>query len=101
MLARLVRKNPYFFAALFGVVCGVGSGIFFPPILIPVVSHAQSSATLQSQIDVTNAEINRLQKEIAALQSQLTTTTKEKATLQSAIAALNLNIKKLQTSISL
>ena len=61
---------------------------------------AQTSTTTQN-VSAQNAQIAQLEAEIAQLQAQLNTTTSQKQTLQNAIAALNLNIKKLQESITL
>lgn len=72
----------------------VGTGASF-------VSAQTATSSVQSQIDVGAAEIERLKQEIAALQKELNATTEQKQTLESAIKSLDLNIQKLQKSISL
>jgi murein DD-endopeptidase MepM/ murein hydrolase activator NlpD len=61
---------------------------------------AQTATSTQNTGDQ-SAQIAELEAEIAQLQAQLTTTTSQKQTLQSAITGLNLNIQKLQKSITL
>ncbi len=72
----------------------VPSAFFFS--YIPI-SYAQTASTA----DQLNAQIIDLQQQIAQLESQLTVTTQQKQTIQTAIAGLNLNIQKLQKSLSL
>src|SRR5438105_232105 len=67
----------------------------------PSVALAQTTAELQSKVEYTNAQIKKLQDEIKKLESQLTTTTAQKQTLQTAVKGLDLQIQKLQTSLSL
>ncbi|HEY5383253.1 MAG TPA: peptidoglycan DD-metalloendopeptidase family protein [Candidatus Paceibacterota bacterium] len=81
------------------VILGIPLGLFF--FSAPHSQAQTATSTLQTQIDQTNAQIKQLQDDIAKLQSQLTTTTAQKQTLQNAVAALNLNIQKLQKSITL
>lgn len=63
--------------------------------------HAQTADELQDQIDASNAQIRKLQAEIAALEKDLNATVEQKTTLQNAVNALNLNIQKLQKNITL
>ncbi len=65
----------------------------------PVV--AQTKEELQAQVETTNAQIKKLQDDIAKLEGQLTTTSAQKATLQTAVKGLDLQIQKLQKSLSL
>jgi murein DD-endopeptidase MepM/ murein hydrolase activator NlpD len=67
----------------------------------PQPASAQTTEELQSQMSDTNAQIKKLQDEIAKLQGQLTTTTAQKQTLQSTVKGLDLQIQKLQKSLSL
>lgn len=65
-------------------------------------SFAQSAANpadLQKQIDDNSAQIEQLDKEIAAYQKQLDSTTKQKNTLQNTINRLTLQEKQLMAKI--
>lgn len=100
MFPRLFGTKSLLFAIPIGLILGCG-GVVLGAAFSPLPLYAQLSDTLKGQIDVANAEIIRLQKEIEQLQSSLTTTAAEKVTLQKAVSELNLQIKKLQASISL
>src|SRR3989344_4323311 len=74
---------------------------------VPVLADEATSTPpdpnteLQAQLDATNAQIQKLKDEIAALQKDLNSTTAQKQTLQNAIKALDLQIQKLQKSVTL
>lgn len=68
--------------------------------MLPFISYAQSASEIQSQIDANNAEIEKLDKEIAQYQAQLDATTKQKNTLQNTLSQLDLQRKKLTASIN-
>ncbi len=63
--------------------------------------HAQTEGELRSKIDVKNAEIVALEKEIAEFQAQIVAVGKQANTLESALASLELSRKKLTTDITL
>ena len=54
--------------------------LFFIP-----VAHAQTSDTIQAQIDQSNAQISKLQKEIEQLTGELNATSQQKQTLQTVL----------------
>lgn len=70
--------------------------LFFVP-----VAHAQSNDAIQAQIDQSNAQITKLQKEIEQLTGELNATSQQKQTLQNTVAGFNLNIQKTSKSINL
>jgi murein DD-endopeptidase MepM/ murein hydrolase activator NlpD len=96
MARVLPRRNILLILASLAAVAALifGSGVH-------VFADTSSDADVQDQIDASNAQISQLQKEIAQLQTQLNATTKQKQTLQNAVNALALNIKKINTSITL
>ncbi len=67
----------------------------------PVLAETSLSPEMQAQIDVANAQIQKLKGEIAELQKDLNATTAQKQTLQNAIKVLDLQIQKLQKSVTL
>jgi len=67
--------------------------------LLPTISHAQSAADLQSQIDTNNQQLDALKAEIAAYQQQLDALGSKKNTLQSTVSSLNISQKQLATQI--
>lgn len=88
-----------FFVVLFAFV-SIGASSYWGA--LGSAAHAQTAASsVQEQIDLGAAEVERLKQEIAALQKELNSTTEQKQTLESAIKSLDLNIQKLQKSISL
>ncbi len=71
------------------------------PIIFPVVfSHAQTAKELQNKIDNSNAEIERLEKEIKAYQGQLNTLSQQKSSLAGSLKQLDINRKKLIADIA-
>ncbi|MGH7141851.1 MAG: murein hydrolase activator EnvC family protein [Minisyncoccia bacterium] len=84
-----------------GIIAGSGFGMLGLLAFAPSVSNADSTSSMQSQIESTNSQINELQNEIAHLQSELNTASKKQQTLQSAVNQLNLNIKQKNDSIAL
>ncbi len=66
---------------------------------VPAVTHAQSAASIQSQIDENNRQLEALKVEIASFQRQLDVLGSKKDTLQSTINALALSQKKLASEI--
>ncbi len=69
--------------------------------LLPIISHAQSAADLQTQIDANNRQLESLKADIAAFQQQLDALGAKKNTLQSAISSLTLSQKQLATQIQI
>lgn len=67
---------------------------------MPGLLLAQSVEQLQREIDDHNAQIQKLNDEIAQYQKQLTATSAKKQTLQNTLNQLNLNIKKTTAQIS-
>lgn len=65
------------------------------------VAKAETAAEIQAKIDAQNAEIAKLEIEIASYKKQLDSTQNEKQTLGSAIKELDLNQKKLETEIKI
>src|SRR3989344_4060525 len=63
-------------------------------------ASAQSTSELQSQINDHNAQIEKLNKEIAAYERQLTEVGAKKQTLQNTLNGLDLQRKKITASIS-
>ncbi len=80
--------------------------VFFSVLLSSVycvlspISHAQTAADLQSQIDGHNQQIADLETQIAQYQTQLNATSQQKNTLQSTVNALALGQKQLAAQIS-
>ncbi|OGG41119.1 hypothetical protein A2118_00435 [Candidatus Kaiserbacteria bacterium GWA2_50_9] len=65
------------------------------------VTHAQTAADLQSQIDANNRQLDVLKTDIAAFQKQLDDIGEKKSTLQSTISSLALSQKQLSTQIQI
>ncbi len=76
---------------------------FLVPILLIIsyapVTHAQSVADIQAQIDANNKKLAELQAEIASFQKELDVIGTQKNTLQSTINTLTLNQKQLAAQI--
>ena len=71
-------------------------------LLLPLVfSSAQTATELKNKINQKDADIEKLEKEIAAYQSQLNTLGQQKNSLSGAIKELDLTKKKLQTDIAI
>jgi murein DD-endopeptidase MepM/ murein hydrolase activator NlpD len=69
--------------------------------IAPMPAFAQSTpAEIQAQIDDHNAQIAKLDQEIAQYQKQLDVTSAKKQTLQGQLDQLNLSIKKMNAQIS-
>src|SRR3989344_2411415 len=64
------------------------------------MASAQSASELQSQINDHNAQIQKLNKEIAAYEKQLTEVGAKKQTLQNTLSQLDIQRKKITASIS-
>ncbi len=79
--------------------CGLFILLFTVYCLLPTISHAQSAADLQSQIDANNKQLDSLKAEIAVFQQQLDVIGVKKNTLQSTISSLTLSQKQLATQI--
>ncbi len=62
---------------------------------------AQTKEELLEKVDDTNEQIKKIQDEIKKLESQLVTTSAQKLTLQNTVKGLDLQIQKLQKSLSL
>ncbi|MEY4747359.1 MAG: hypothetical protein RLZZ416_408 [Candidatus Parcubacteria bacterium] len=78
-----------------------------PFLIVPVLLFAQSATTtsqtaddLQRQIDVHNAAIEQLDKEIAQYQKQLEAVSGKKQTLQNTLSQIDLSLKKTSASIN-
>jgi len=69
-------------------------------VLVPFPALAQSPEEIQRLIDSNNAEIRRLDAEIAALERQLDETEAQKDTLQNRIRQLDIQRKQLNAKIS-
>lgn len=67
--------------------------------IMPSVAHAQSASDLKAKIDARNADIERLEQEIAVYQKQLETAGKQAGSLQTEIKKLDLTKAKLATDI--
>lgn len=67
---------------------------------MPSLLSAATTAELQAQIDLHNAQIAQLEKDIASYQSQLNQVSTQKQTLQTALTQLDLSRKKINASIS-
>ncbi|MEN9413321.1 MAG: hypothetical protein RLZZ342_408 [Candidatus Parcubacteria bacterium] len=71
--------------------------IFFA---LPMVMHAQSADELRAQIADHNAQIEKLDKEIAQFEKELVAVGGKKKTLQNTISSLNITIKKTTATIN-
>lgn len=69
-------------------------------IFAQTAAFAQTASEIQDKIDEKDAEIKRLEKEIASYQNELFGLTKQKSTLQGEIRELDLTKKKLNADIS-
>ena len=69
-------------------------------LVVPSFSFAQSATEIQQQINQHNAQIQKLNSEIAEYQKQLTATSAKKQTLQYKLDQLNLNIKKTTAQVN-
>src|SRR3989338_9100694 len=75
--------------------------IIFTILIIPLAfSHAQTAGDLKDKINQKDADIQQLEKEIAAYQLELDTLGEQKSSLNSAIKQLDLTKKKLNTDIA-
>lgn len=68
--------------------------------LLPTLLFAQSAGEIQQEIDSHAAQIEQLNKEIAAYEKQLTEIGSKKQTLQSALSQLDIQRKKITASIN-
>ncbi len=82
----------------FIIVLGIFLFVFFNT---SFSSFAQSVDDLQNKINQKNADIEKLEQEIAKYKSELNTISKQKNTLSSLIAELDLTRKKLSADINL
>ena len=89
MKNRLAHRF-YFLSLLLAAFFVIGGG----------VAGAQSTAELQEQINDHNAQIQKLNKEIAAYEKQLTEVGAKKQTLQNTLSQLDIQRKKITASIS-
>lgn len=65
-----------------------------------IFSHAQTVSEIQNRIEEKDAEIKRLEKEIASFQTELFGLSKQKSSLQGEIKELDLTKKKLNADIA-
>jgi murein DD-endopeptidase MepM/ murein hydrolase activator NlpD len=70
-------------------------------VAMPFLLQAQTADELQQKISTRNADIVRLEQEIAAYQNELAETGKEKDTLSKSLKQLDLNKKSLLAEINL
>ncbi|MFA6177544.1 MAG: peptidoglycan DD-metalloendopeptidase family protein [Candidatus Paceibacterota bacterium] len=71
-------------------------------LVIPIAfSYAQTAAEIQSQINQKDADIKKIEQEIAIYQSQLDNLGQQKSSLNSSLKALDLNKKKLNADITI
>lgn len=70
-------------------------------LFLPFVMRGQTVDELQQKINARNADIERLEQEIASYQKQLDTTGKEKDTLAKSIKQLDLNKKSILAEIEI
>ncbi len=70
-------------------------------IIWPVLVRADKASELKTQIDSRQAEITKLNQQIAEQEKQLSAVAQQSNSLQSALATLNLTISKLNNQISL
>ncbi|OGG79190.1 hypothetical protein A3A39_03675 [Candidatus Kaiserbacteria bacterium RIFCSPLOWO2_01_FULL_54_13] len=69
-------------------------------LIIPFAAQGQSAEEIQSQIEGHNAQIEQLNKDIAAYEKQLTEVGAKKQTLQNTLTQLDIQRKKITASIS-
>lgn len=69
-------------------------------IFVQTAAFAQTASEIQNKIDAKDAEIKRLEKEIASYQLELVGLSNQKSTLQGEIRELDLTKKKLNADIS-
>jgi murein DD-endopeptidase MepM/ murein hydrolase activator NlpD len=75
--------------------------LFFLLVFVPVFfSFGQTAEEVKNNIDAKNAEIERLEKEIASYQAQLEDLGKQKTSLDGSIKSLDLTRKKLNADIN-
>lgn len=76
-------------------------GLFFLiAIILPVLAFGQSVEEIQKEIDSHSAEIDRLNKEVAAFEKQITVLGTKKQTLQNLLAQIDIQRKKITASIN-
>ena len=71
-----------------------------PVLVAPFTAYAQTTSSLQAQIDAQNLQVAQLNAEIAKYEAEIQQANADKATLQSAINSLNLQRQKVETQIS-
>ena len=69
-------------------------------LLLPLLMRAQTAEQIQAEIDTNSAQIEVLNKEIAAYEKQLADVGAKKQTLQNTLSQLDIQRKKLTASIS-
>ena len=75
--------------------------VFITPLVFsPFFSSAQTATEIQNRIEEKDAEIRKLEKEIASYQSELEGLDKQKSSLQGEIRQLDLTRKKLNADIA-
>ncbi|MBI4079832.1 peptidoglycan DD-metalloendopeptidase family protein [Candidatus Kaiserbacteria bacterium] len=74
--------------------------ILLAGMLIPALLFAQPTQEIKQQIDSNNAEIQKLNKEIAAYERQLNELGSKKQTLQNTLSQLDIQRKKITASIN-
>jgi peptidoglycan hydrolase CwlO-like protein len=79
---------------------GLGTVFFICiALIVPQFTYADTSSTIQSQINANDQQISSLEAEIAEYQKQLGMLGAQKNTLQSTISALTISQKQLATQI--
>lgn len=68
-------------------------------LLAPPTLFAQSAEEIKNQISNQRAQLENLNREIAAYEKELSSTSAKKQTLQTAVNSLDLSVKKTQTKI--
>ncbi len=68
-------------------------------IFFPLITNAETADEIQQQINVHNAAIEQLNKDIALYQSQLDTVSSKKQTLQNTLDQISLSLKQTSASI--
>lgn len=79
---------------------GCLSALILFAVAVPQLAQSQSSSEIQKEIDGHSAQIEQLNKEIAAYEKQLTDLGSKKQTLQNTLAQLDIQRKKLTASIN-
>ncbi len=69
-------------------------------VFLPILSSGQSTSDIQKEINDHGAQIEKLNKEIAAFEKQLTEVGAKKQTLQNTLSQLDIQRKKITASIS-